>query len=255
MKCSAIIALALACGPAAIMAAPVATSTDPTTALLAVREEGAQPQASSQATPQGSSAMGSQGQKSGNEGILDKVEKILKDILGGLRKRGLVEEVGEALKKAMDGTSELVNGQQSGSQSSFASQSSNPDAETAQQTPKQSSDNNDSGSDSGSGSGVGKFLGGRNSPVDPITGAAGSAPAEAESLPNQTPSPLGAGTAPSSSASPQGGQDSELPSSASQLSPEQLDAILGILTGGPKPSPSGSGHQQQKTPQFPGQDE
>jgi hypothetical protein len=81
MKYSTALTLFLACGPSAIMAAPVAQAATP---ALALRGDGPQPQASPQVAPQGSSASGQKGQKSGNEGILDKVEKILKDVLGGV---------------------------------------------------------------------------------------------------------------------------------------------------------------------------
>jgi hypothetical protein len=81
MKYSTVLTLFLACGPSAIMAAPVAQDATP---ALALRGDGPQPQASPQTAPQGSTATGQKGQKSGNEGILDKVEKILKDVLGGV---------------------------------------------------------------------------------------------------------------------------------------------------------------------------
>lgn len=81
MKYSTALTLFLACGPSAIMAAPVAQGATP---ALALRDDGPQAQPSPQAAPQGSSATGQQGQQSGNEGLLDKVEKILKDVLGGV---------------------------------------------------------------------------------------------------------------------------------------------------------------------------
>lgn len=81
MKYSTALTLFLACGPSAIMAAPVAQDATP---ALALRGDGPQTQASPQTAPQGSTATGQKGQKSGNEGILDKVEKILKDVLGGV---------------------------------------------------------------------------------------------------------------------------------------------------------------------------
>jgi hypothetical protein len=89
MKYSAALSLFLSCGPSAIIAAPVAQGATP---ALAIRgdthqpqgQSQGQPQASPQATPQGSSATGQKAQKSGNEGLMDKIEKILKDILGGV---------------------------------------------------------------------------------------------------------------------------------------------------------------------------
>lgn len=89
MKYSTALTLFLACGPSAIMAAPVAQGATPALALRGDGPQGqgqgqGQAQASPQAAPHGSSATGQQGQESGNEGVLDKVEKILKDVLGGV---------------------------------------------------------------------------------------------------------------------------------------------------------------------------
>lgn len=84
MKYSAALTLFLACGPSAIVAAPVAQGA--ATPALALRGDTAppQPQGSPHPVSQGSSASGQKGQQSGNEGLLDKVEKILKDILKGV---------------------------------------------------------------------------------------------------------------------------------------------------------------------------
>jgi hypothetical protein len=155
-------------------------------------------------------------------------------------------------------SSKLVNGEQSGSQSGFSSQSSNPDAAPQQQSkPKQKGDGDDDDSkddskDGGDG-GVGKFLGGRGSPIDPVTN-------EVESLPKDVPA-----SAPvkksytndrddgdddehhrhSSPESSSGKSGNGVPSSAGELSPEQIAAIVGILNGG----------GAQKKPQVPGQDD
>ncbi|CRG87226.1 hypothetical protein PISL3812_04243 [Talaromyces islandicus] len=263
MKYSTALTLFLACSPSAIIAAPVAQDATP---ALVVRNDSpqpqGQPQASPQTGPQGSSATGQKGQKSGNEGILDKVEKILKDVLGGLRKRGVVDEVGDAVKKTLDGTSKLVNGEQSGSQSGFSSQSSNPDAaappQKAQSKQKgDGDDDDDEGKDGGSG--VSKFLGGRDSPIDPVTNEVSSVPKDVESLPKDIPASAPVKKSSTSDrddddedhdqyhhqSSPESSKGQGLPSSTGDLSPEQVAAIASILNSG----------GAQKKPQVPGQDD
>lgn len=82
MKYSTALTLFLACGPSAIMAAPVAQGVAP---ALGLRNDGPPAQASPQAAPAGSSASGMKGQKAGNEGTLDKVKEILEDLEKAVR--------------------------------------------------------------------------------------------------------------------------------------------------------------------------
>jgi hypothetical protein len=79
MKYTTALTVFLAFGPATILAAPL--TQDPTSALTAGPAPGGQG-----ATPPagGSSSQGLSGSSMGNEGVLDKVEKILKDVLGGV---------------------------------------------------------------------------------------------------------------------------------------------------------------------------
>jgi hypothetical protein len=123
----------------------------------------------------------------GNEGVLDKVEKILKDVLGGLRKRGIIEEVGDVAKKTLDSTSKLLNGEKSGSQSSYNTQSTDPHAlpptapaaaggsAAAAPAPAPKDDGGSS-----SGSGVSQFLGGRS--TDPVNTSGTAAPISGDAL-------------------------------------------------------------------------
>lgn len=73
MKYTTALTVLLAFGPATtILAAPL--TQDPASALTA----GPAP------APGGSSSQGMSGSSMGNEGLLDKVEKLVKDILGGV---------------------------------------------------------------------------------------------------------------------------------------------------------------------------
>lgn len=94
MKYTTALAFVLACGPAAILAAPVAQGA---TSALTSRQEGAAPagqsaqgpaQGSAQGPAQGatggSASQGLSGQSSGNEGILGYVEEIVKEVLGSV---------------------------------------------------------------------------------------------------------------------------------------------------------------------------
>ncbi|KUL82044.1 hypothetical protein ZTR_10053 [Talaromyces verruculosus] len=142
MKYTTALTVLLAVGPATtVLAAPL--TQDPGSALTA----GPAPSGEKAApAPGGSSSQGMSGSSTGNEGVLDKVEEIVKDVLSGLRKRGLVEEVGKVAKMTLDSvnstsfsrcivaftddyqTSKLLNGESSGSQSSYNTQSTDPDA-------------------------------------------------------------------------------------------------------------------------------
>uniref|UniRef100_A0A093X712 Otogelin n=1 Tax=Talaromyces marneffei PM1 TaxID=1077442 RepID=A0A093X712_TALMA len=129
MKFTTALTVFLAFGPATVLAAPL--TQDATSALTGGPAPGGPGEgAKAPAGPPmgGSSSQGMSGSSMGNEGLLDKVEKILKDVLGSLRKRGLVEEVGDVLEKALQNASKLLNGESSGSESSFSTQSTDPDA-------------------------------------------------------------------------------------------------------------------------------
>lgn len=79
MKYTTALTVLLAFGPATILAAPL--TQDPTSALTAGPAPGG---AGAHPPAGGSSSQGLSGSSSGNEGVLDKVEKILKDVLGGV---------------------------------------------------------------------------------------------------------------------------------------------------------------------------
>jgi hypothetical protein len=80
MKYTTALTVLLAFGPATtILAAPL--TQDPGSALTA----GPAPSGGQAApAPGGSSSQGMSGSSTGNEGLLDKVEKIVKDVLGGV---------------------------------------------------------------------------------------------------------------------------------------------------------------------------
>ncbi|KAF3406781.1 hypothetical protein DPV78_001048 [Talaromyces pinophilus] len=206
MKYTTALTVLLAFGPATtILAAPL--TQDPGSALTA----GPAPSGGQAApAPGGSSSQGMSGSSTGNEGLLDKVEKIVKDVLGGLRKRGLVEEVGEVAKLTLDSTSKLLNGESSGSQSSYNTQSTDPDA-LPPTAPKDGKDDDDKKAapapapapkddSSSSNSDLSKFLGGRSvtDQIDPINTSGTSAPisnsavepTEAHHLPSKPSTPV-----------------------------------------------------------------
>lgn len=79
MKYSAALTLCLAFGPATILAAPLIQ--DPTAVAPSPQQNGGNRPA---APAPSSASQGLSGQSSGNEGLLDKVEKIIKDVLGGV---------------------------------------------------------------------------------------------------------------------------------------------------------------------------
>lgn len=81
MKYTTALTVLLAFGPATtILAAPL--TQDPASALTAGPAPGPGGQAAP--APGGSSSQGMSGSSMGNEGLLDKVEKLVKDILGGV---------------------------------------------------------------------------------------------------------------------------------------------------------------------------
>ncbi|EED18104.1 hypothetical protein TSTA_118700 [Talaromyces stipitatus ATCC 10500] len=230
MKYTTALTVLLAFGPATtILAAPV--SQDPTSALTGApsgQNEGAKQPAAGPAP--GSSSQGLSGSSSGNEGLLDKVEKIVKDVLGGLRKRGLVEEVGEVVQMTVDSTSKLLNGESSGSQSSYNTQSTDPDA-LSQGAPQGGKGDDDKdgddkkahpapaptpapapapSKDSSSSSPLSKLIGGRsNAPLsdqtDPVNTSGttapisneGTQPTESHKVPTEQSSPIEGVTKPS----------------------------------------------------------
>lgn len=86
MKYTTALTVLLAFGPVTtILAAPL--TQDPASALTAGPAPGGQDEGAKQPagpTPGGSSSQGMSGSSMGNEGLLDKVEKLIKDVLGGV---------------------------------------------------------------------------------------------------------------------------------------------------------------------------
>lgn len=84
MKYTTALTVLLAFGPAStILAAPL--GQDATSALTGAPAGGQEGGAKQPAGPAaGSSSQGLSGSSSGNEGVLDKVEKILKDVVGSV---------------------------------------------------------------------------------------------------------------------------------------------------------------------------
>ena len=87
MKYTTALTVLLAFGPAtSVLAAPL--TQDPTSALTA----GPAPGGQASPAPGGSSSQGMSGSSMGNEGLLDKVEKIVKDVLGGVSSSSAADE-------------------------------------------------------------------------------------------------------------------------------------------------------------------
>lgn len=91
MKYTTAITVLLAFGPAAnVLAAPL--TQDPASALTAGPAPGGQASPAPAPAPGGSSSQGMSGASMGNEGLLDKVEEIIKTIIGGVSLRCWMEE-------------------------------------------------------------------------------------------------------------------------------------------------------------------